>query len=68
MFKSNSLLCFICVEAMARLAGPTAGKGGSMEACGPIESRSVVRGKTVATLTTDIPGKITYSTTQYSGI
>lgn len=42
------------------LAGPTAGKGESMETCGTIESRNVMRGNMLATGITDIPGKVTF--------
>lgn len=64
MFKSNSVLCLLCVGALAHLGGPTAGREGSMGACGPTEKRIVVTGRTVGTLTaatntqtTDIPGE-----------
>lgn len=47
--------------SMAKLSGPTAGKEGLMEACGPTEMQMVRTGKTLAqlmtataTLTTDI--------------
>lgn len=62
--KLNICLCVPCVGPTARLDGPTAGREGSMEACGPTERQMVVRGKTAGTLTaaaasltTDMPGK-----------
>lgn len=66
-FNPILLLCLPCVGAMARLAGPTAGREGSMGACGPAERQlvTVVIGRTVATLKTaaatlitDRPGKV----------
>lgn len=48
------------VGVVGPLAGPTAGKGESMETCGTIESRNAVRGKMLASGITDIPGKITF--------
>lgn len=64
MPECNSFLCLPCVVAMARFSGPTAGREGSMDACGPTERQKVMTGKTAGTLraatdtlTTDMPGK-----------
>lgn len=58
-----NLFCLPCLGALARLGGPTAGRGGLMEVCGPTESLMVVIGRNVGTLTaatdtqtTDLPG------------